>query len=108
MKPRCFQLGARLGVLPVLLVLGVAACTDRELPTAVSRVPDGPSLQAADGARLISVDAGTKNNPGTGVDKIWLGASGTLAMPGTLATAKANTVELTGGGIGVPHKAGKK
>jgi hypothetical protein len=60
------------------------------------------------GNQSFIVYAEDRNNPGTGIDRIWLGAPGTLAMAGTLATAKTNTAALTGGGIGVPHKAGKK
>lgn len=57
------------------------------------------------GNQSFAVYAEDRDNPGTGIDRIWLGAPGTLAMPGTLATAKANTAVLTGGGIAVPHKA---
>ena len=57
------------------------------------------------GNQGFAVYAEDRDNPGTGIDRIWLGAPGTLAMTGTLATAKTNTATLTGGGIAVPHKA---
>ena len=60
------------------------------------------------GNQSFTVYAEDRDNPGPGPDKIWLGAPGKLAMPGTPATAKTNAAVLTGGGIAVPHKAGKK
>jgi hypothetical protein len=50
------------------------------------------------GNQSFAVYGEDRNNPGTGIDRIWLGGPGTLAMPGTLATAKNNTAQLTGGG----------
>jgi alpha-tubulin suppressor-like RCC1 family protein len=60
------------------------------------------------GNQSFAVYAEDRDNPGTGPDKVWLGAVGNLAMDGTLATAKTKTAALTGGGIAVPHKGGKK
>jgi hypothetical protein len=60
------------------------------------------------GNQSVAVYAEDRNNPGTGIDRIWLGGPGTLAMPGTVATAKNNTAQLTGGGIAAPHRAGGK
>jgi hypothetical protein len=60
------------------------------------------------GNQSFAVYAEDRNNPGTGIDRIWLGGPGTLAMPGTVATAKNNTAQLTGGGIAARHRAGGK
>ena len=40
------------------------------------------------------------NNPGTGIDKFWMSAAGSLNMPGPVST---NKTPLTGGNIAVPH-----
>ena len=59
------------------------------------------------GNQSFAVYAEDRSDPGSGIDRIWLGAPGDLAMSGTAATATSNTTELTGGGIAVPHRAKK-
>ena len=59
------------------------------------------------GNQSFAVYAEDRNDPGTGVDQLWLGGPGTLAMFGTAATATSNTTALTGGGVAVPHRGTK-
>ena len=59
------------------------------------------------GNQSFSVYAEDRNDPGTGIDRIWLGAPGALAMPGTASTATSNTAALTGGGVAVSHHSKK-
>ena len=60
-----------------------------------------------DGNQSFTVYAEDRNDPGTGIDRIWLGAPGALAMPGTASTAASNTAALTGGGVAVSHHSKK-
>lgn len=96
---------------------GLALGADASIPMGWTSFTGKASYTKWDATAGVYVTAGNqsfvvyaedRNNPGTGIDQIWLGAPGTLAMPGTLATAKSNMAELTSGGIAVPHKAGKK
>src|SRR5688572_6895281 len=64
MKARRLPLGARFGGWVFWLVLVLAACTDRELPTAVPALPDRPSMLANEGSRLVSVSAGGNHSCG--------------------------------------------
>jgi len=58
------------------------------------------------GNQSFAVYAEDRDNPGTGVDQIWLTGPGVFAMPGTLSTAKNNTTDVTNGAISAPHRAG--
>ena len=61
MDPRRFPLGARLGGCALSLLLALAACTDRELPTAVPTRPGRPSMSFGGGSRAVSVSAGVSH-----------------------------------------------
>ena len=80
------------------LVLALAGCTDRELPTAVPVTPNGPSLLAAsEGSRLIAVSAGGAHTCGVKSD-------GTVVCWGDndfgKATPPAGTfVQVSAGGL---------
>jgi hypothetical protein len=60
------------------------------------------------GNQSFAVYAEDRDNPGTGIDRLWLGGPGTMGMAGTAPMAKTNTTALTGGGVAVPHRAGGK
>ena len=57
------------------------------------------------GGQPFTVYVEDRGEPGAGVDRVWMGGPGVLALPGTLATAKTSGVTLTGGNVAVPHKA---
>jgi hypothetical protein len=52
------------------------------------------------GNNAFTVYAEDCNNPGTGVDSIWISGPGDLNMP---SPASSNKKTLTGGNISVPH-----
>src|SRR5688500_17526208 len=56
------------------------------------------------GGQAFTVYVEDRGEPGAGVDRVWMGGPGVLALPGTLSTAKASAVTLTGGNVAVPHK----
>ena len=56
------------------------------------------------GGQPFTVYVEDRGEPGAGVDRVWMGGPGVLALPGTLSTAKASAVTLTGGNVAVPHK----
>ena len=66
MEPRRFPLGVRLGGWALSLMLALAACTDRELSTAVPTLPDRPSMAAGSG--LVSVSAGSDHSCALKID----------------------------------------
>jgi len=98
MEPRRFHPGRRFVVWALPLVLALAGCTDRELPTAVPVTPNGPSLLAAsEGSRLIAVSAGGAHTCGVKSD-------GTVVCWGDndfgKATPPAGTfVQVSAGGL---------
>ena len=57
------------------------------------------------GGQAFTVYVEDRDEPGAGIDRIWMGGPGLLTLPGTLATAAANAVTLTGGNVSVPHRA---
>ena len=56
------------------------------------------------GGQAFTVYVEDRGEPGAGVDRVWMGGPGVLALPGTLSTAKTSAVTLTGGNVAVPHK----
>jgi hypothetical protein len=68
----------------------------------------GQAAYVTNGNQSFALYGEDRNNPGAGIDRIWLGGPGVLAMPGTLLTAAANAQDLTRGDIAVPHGKGKR
>jgi predicted RNA-binding protein with TRAM domain len=56
------------------------------------------------GSQAFTVYVEDRGEPGNGTDRVWMGGPGVLTLPGTLATAAANAVALTGGNVSVPHR----
>ncbi|MGH7624757.1 MAG: Ig-like domain-containing protein, partial [Gemmatimonadaceae bacterium] len=55
------------------------------------------------GGQSFTVYVEDRGDPGTGVDRIWVGGPATLSLPGSPATARSNAVTIAGGNISVPH-----
>lgn len=57
------------------------------------------------GSQAFTVYVEDRGDPGSGTDRVWMGGPGVLTLPGTLSTAAASAVALTGGNVSVPHRA---
>jgi hypothetical protein len=81
---------------------GIATFTGKSTYTAWN---GGVGGYVTSGGNAFTVYAEDCNNPGSGVDSIWINGAGNLAMP---SPAALNKKPLTGGNIVVPHTPGKK
>ena len=57
------------------------------------------------GGQAFTLYVEDRGDPGGGIDRVWMGGPGALALTGTLATAGGNAATLTGGNVSVPHRA---
>ena len=63
----------------------------------------GAGDYATVGNQSFTIYAEDRNNPGSGIDRIWVGGPGLLKMTGALSAAGTNAAALTGGDVSAPH-----